>query len=170
MPAGVGIWIVRHSPLSSWTGRPRWPARSVAVANRRRSSAMTCCRLFGQDVAHAGQERRVPDRRQRLGPLSGMAGLQLSTIGRIWVSTEARRVDRGCSCCAFRRRARCEPCDSHSSLDRRVWTPPELQAFSEFHLFCLRRSRYRWTGCRRQRSIHVVKGPGSREELVRRGW
>ena len=26
---------------------------------------------FGQDVAHAGQERRAPGRRQRLGPLSG---------------------------------------------------------------------------------------------------
>ena len=44
--------------------------------------------LFAQDVAHAGQERRVPDRRQRLGPLSEMAGFQPSTNGRIWVSTE----------------------------------------------------------------------------------
>ena len=45
--------------------------------------------LCAQDVAHAGQERRVPDRRQRLGPLSEMAGFQPSTNGRIWVSTEA---------------------------------------------------------------------------------
>ena len=46
--------------------------------------------LFGQDVAHAGQERAVPDRRQRLGALSEMAAFQVSTNGRIWVSTEAR--------------------------------------------------------------------------------
>ena len=32
--------------------------------------------LFCQDVAHAGQERPVPDRRQRLGPLSEIAGFQ----------------------------------------------------------------------------------------------
>ena len=30
--------------------------------------------VFSQDVAHAGQERPVPDRCQRLGPLSVMAG------------------------------------------------------------------------------------------------
>ena len=35
--------------------------------------------VFSQDVAHAGQEHAVPDRRQRLGALSGMAGFQVST-------------------------------------------------------------------------------------------
>ena len=35
--------------------------------------------LFGQDVAHAGQERAVPAPRQRLGPLSEMAAFQPST-------------------------------------------------------------------------------------------
>ena len=49
--------------------------------------------LFGQDVAHTGQEPSVPDRRQRLGALSEMAGFQLSTNGRIWVSTEAVTTD-----------------------------------------------------------------------------
>ena len=44
--------------------------------------------LFGQDVAHAGQEHAVPDRRQRPGPLSEMAGFQASINGRFWVSTE----------------------------------------------------------------------------------
>ena len=38
--------------------------------------------LCSQDVAHAGQERPVPDRRQRLGPLSEMAGFQVSINGR----------------------------------------------------------------------------------------
>ena len=38
--------------------------------------------LFLQDVAHAGQERRVPGRRQRLGLLSEMAGFQPPTNGR----------------------------------------------------------------------------------------
>ena len=44
--------------------------------------------LFSQDVAHAGQEHAVPDRRQRLGALSEMAAFQVSTNGRFWVSTE----------------------------------------------------------------------------------
>ena len=35
-----------------------------------------------------GQERRVPAPRQRLGPLSEMAGFQPSTNGRFWMSTE----------------------------------------------------------------------------------
>ena len=38
--------------------------------------------VFCQDVAHAGQELAVPDRCQRLGPLSLMAGFQVSTNGR----------------------------------------------------------------------------------------
>ena len=44
----------------------------------------------------------------------------------------------------------------------RVWTPPKLQAFSESPLYLrTRRSRVRWIGSPRQRSIHVVKGrPG----------
>ena len=46
--------------------------------------------VFCQDVAHAGQELAVPDRCQRLGPLSVMAGFQVSTNGRFWVSTEGR--------------------------------------------------------------------------------
>ena len=46
--------------------------------------------VFCQDVAHAGQELAVPDRCQRLGPLSLMAGFQVSTNGRIWVSTEGQ--------------------------------------------------------------------------------
>ena len=39
--------------------------------------------VFSQDVAHAAQEHAVPGRRQRLEPLSEMAGFQLSTNGRI---------------------------------------------------------------------------------------
>ena len=38
--------------------------------------------VFSQDVAHAGQERPVSDRCQRLGALSVMAGFQVSTNGR----------------------------------------------------------------------------------------
>ena len=50
--------------------------------------------LVSQDVAHAAQERRVPRRRQRLGPLSEMAGFQLSINGRFWVSTEVGDLER----------------------------------------------------------------------------
>ena len=51
--------------------------------------------VFSQDVAHAGQERLVPVRCQRLGPLSVMAGFQVSTNGRIRMFTEetGRRND-----------------------------------------------------------------------------
>ena len=45
-----------------------------------------------QDVAHAGQERPVPDRCQRLGRLSEMAGFQPPTNGRFWLPTEAQRA------------------------------------------------------------------------------
>ena len=41
-----------------------------------------------------GQEHAVPDRRQRLGALSEMAGFQVSTNGRFWVSTEVWKLDR----------------------------------------------------------------------------
>ena len=73
--------------------------------------------LFSQDVAHAGQEHAVPDRRQRLGALSGMAGFQVSTNGRFWVSTEASTP----ACC--RRGDR-----PHRPRTRRCYRPPATAA------------------------------------------
>ena len=77
-------------------GRPLDPPQRPAEASQRQDLLSF---LFSQDVAHAGQEHAVPDRRQRLGALSGMAGFQVSTNGRFWVSTEVHEVTvtRTCS-------------------------------------------------------------------------
>ena len=63
----------RRPPAGNrWRSRvgPRWPLRSAAASSRGAPARGSGIVLFAQDVAHAGQERRGPDRRQRLGPLS----------------------------------------------------------------------------------------------------
>ncbi len=70
------------------------PGRSLDASQRPAEASQRQDLLsfpFGQDVAHAGQEHAVPAPRQRLGPLSEMAGFQVSINGRIWVSTEGVR-------------------------------------------------------------------------------
>ena len=59
-------------------GRPFDPPQRPTEASQRQDLLSF---VFSQDVAHAGQERPVPDRCQRLGPLSVMAGFQVSTNG-----------------------------------------------------------------------------------------
>ena len=60
-------------------GGPFDPPQRPAEASERQNLLSF---VFSQDVAHAGQERPVPVRCQRLGPLSVMAGFQVSTNGR----------------------------------------------------------------------------------------
>ena len=60
-------------------GRPLDPPQRPAEASQGEDLLSF---VFGQDVAHARQEHAVPDRRQRLGALSEMAGFQVSTNGR----------------------------------------------------------------------------------------
>ena len=67
-------------------GRPFDPPQRPAEASQGEDLLSF---VFSQDVAHARQEHAVPDRRQRLGALSEMAGFQPSINGRFWVSTEA---------------------------------------------------------------------------------
>ena len=61
-------------------GGPLNPPQRPSEASQRQNLLSF---IFSQDVAHAGQERPIPDRCQRLGPLSVMAGFQVSTNGRI---------------------------------------------------------------------------------------
>ena len=70
-------------------GRPLDPPQRPAEASQGEDLLSF---VFSQDVAHAGQEHVVPDRRQRLGALSGMAAFQVSNNGRFWVSTEAGQL------------------------------------------------------------------------------